>query len=252
MFVEIHVTKKDRLHVGTGSSGYQTKWYKDGLFIKRSVLGYEHLAEVLTTWLLKCSDIPRNMYVEYHPCIIIEDGKNCGQGCYSESFLSGSEIEVSISNILDMRLLSHGIGIDELVEVLDEYYIPNSRDYLNMILSVDSITRNEDRHFKNISLIQEGGIYRPGPIFDNGAGCMSDVFSYPMNESIDKLWGEIYAKPFSVTFGKSIKDNKPIGIYYDRFMRCENAIGNNRVSRRAFEVIKRGLSEMEGLAWKRL
>lgn len=252
MLERVDVSRLNRVSIGTGSSGCQLKWLKDNKFVKLSLLGYEHVAEVLTTWLLQCSDLSRDRYVVYHPCLIYEDNKPLGQGCYSESFLQCNDVEVSIANILDSRLISYSIGLEDLIELLDSYYISNARDYLNLIMSIDAITRNDDRHFRNISLIRRGNIYLPAPVFDNGGGCLSDIVSYPMNMSLDDLWKTVYAKPFSVTFGRDIKGSRPIEIRYDEFISHEVFAKGNPISERAYAVIKRGLLETEGLAWTRL
>ena len=45
------------------------------------------------------------------------------------------------------------------------------KEYIDKILCIDAITRNEDRHFRNISFLYKGGVYVPGRVYDNGASC---------------------------------------------------------------------------------
>ncbi len=248
----IDVSRKDRILKGTGSSGCQMKWVANGKFYKLSLLGYEHVAEVLVSELMHCSSLSPTEYVIYSPCLIREDGKVLGQGCYCESFLKDDEYEVSVANILDSRLAPYSISYDELLDVLYDETGDYHKSYIDKILALDTITRNDDRHFRNISFIRDINGLRPAPIFDNGGACMSDCISYPMSENFDILWKSIYAKPFSLTFGKDLQNNTPIGINVDMFMSHYEYAVDNPISKRAFDVIIRGLKESEGVAWVKI
>lgn len=49
---KIYVSYKDRIGLDSTSKGSQTRWYKNGLFIKLDYLGYEDLSEELVSKLL--------------------------------------------------------------------------------------------------------------------------------------------------------------------------------------------------------
>lgn len=252
MLERVDVSTMDRIRKGTGSSGCQRKWELGNRIVKLSILGYEHVAEVLVSELLECSNLRESEYVKYFPCDVYEDGVYLGQGCYSYSFLCEGEQEVSIANILDSYFIEYSIKYDELIDLLYDITGINQKPYIDTILALDTITRNDDRHFRNISFIKSNGLYRPAPIFDNGGACMSDCISYPLSSSVDELWGKVYAKPFSVIFGRDLVDSIPIGIDVERFAEHYRYAVGNLISKRAFDVILRGLKESEGLVWVRL
>ena len=91
----IRVSKSDRLDGGMSSLGVQDKWYNDGRYIKLNTCGYEGVAEILASHLLRYSDLPSNLYTPYYSCIIEENGKVLGSGCYSYNFLNDDESELS-------------------------------------------------------------------------------------------------------------------------------------------------------------
>lgn len=171
-----------------------------------------------------------------------------GNGCYSEDFVKDG-LEVTISDILDDNLCSHAISYDDLRDMLFTVVGFDVKSYIDKILSVDSIVRNEDRHFKNIAFICKDGIYKPAPIFDNGASCLSDIISYPLGSDIRSVLCHLLAKPFKVSFKDNFRNNTPLVIDYDGFF--NSLILTDEISLRALEVIKIGLSEMEGISWVR-
>lgn len=154
--------------------------------------------------------------------------------------------------MLDSSMESYSLSYEEFIEFVFEYTGKDFKQYINTILTVDTIVKNEDRHFRNFGFIKRGNEYLPAPIFDNGAGCLSDVISYPMNVSIEDNLRNVYAKPFSVIFGKDIKDFNRVRIDYDKFKRLNPYWSNNKICIRAYGVILRGLTETEGWLWERL
>lgn len=80
--------------------------------------------------------------------------------------------------------------------------------YLTMMLEIDALFLNEDRHFHNIAVIFDRltNKFRLCPIFDNGGSLFSDVtLSYPLVNSIDECMKVITAKPFSPCFEDQVK-----------------------------------------------
>lgn len=73
-------------------------------------------------------------------------------------------------------------------------------------MAVDAVFLNEDRHMHNIALIEEGDEYTAAPIFDNGAGLLSDTtLDYPAGGDIFRLIGKCRAKTFSDDFSKQLE-----------------------------------------------
>lgn len=241
------VTRMNRVSTQFQSSGNRMKWFLNGNFIKLDVFGYESIAEYLASRLLQCTDLSSDEYVIYNLCDVYEDDKYLGHGCYSKDYRLGYA-EVTFRKLLEHNLLPLSISYEELLDFL--YYVTklNLSSYIQKVLCLDSIIRNDDRHFGNFAVLKTQDDYKECPIFDNGGGCMSDIYSYPMTERFSSNYSSIYAKPFKVIFKNQIYgapmltiDTKKFfsGIYYP-----------NKFVLRAVDTIKSGLSEMEGVAWK--
>lgn len=245
---KIYVTKSERMCGSSSSLGNQIKWKHGNKFIKLNCLGYEDIAEVLVSRLLHYTDLNKNEYVDYFSCQIIEDGVLLGNGCYSYDFLNEG-IEVTVSSILDDNLLPYSISYDDLREELYDIVGFDVKSYFDKILSIDSIIRNEDRHFKNISFILRDEKYIPSPIFDNGDSCMSDLISHPMSVPFDVNICSCYAKPFKQNYKDNFSSNVPLRIDVGSFFREVN-VSEDR-SLRALKTIEYGLRDMEGISWIR-
>ena len=46
--------------------------------------------------------------------------------------------------------------------------------YLTVLFEIDALFLNDDRHLNNIAVIEEKGKFNYCPIFDNGAGLLSE------------------------------------------------------------------------------
>lgn len=181
----IEVQKMQRLKSATSSNGNQMKWQCGDFIIKADCLGYESLAEIMACWLLKFVKNFSFEYVVYYPCSVYEEGVFIKNGCFSHNFLNTSE-EITFGDLLQSNLKPFSIAYDDLREfLLDETEIDVKR-YVDTVLCLDSITINEDRHFHNLAFLYDGK-YKLAPVFDNGAGCMSDQISYPMNGDFDAM-----------------------------------------------------------------
>lgn len=244
----IEVSKLDRFVSNTGSKGFQSKWVKDGLFIKVDLLGYESIAEILVSWFGKFIKSQFEI-LRYYPCIVIEDGVEIGFGCYSELFTKGNQ-EVTVAKLLQTYMKSFSIDYDDLRDFLWDIMGYNQKEYIDFILGFDSIIKNDDRHFRNISYLWDGDKYSYGVIFDNGSACLSDLYSYPMSISLEDNIKNVFAKPFKVSFKEQLKDNKLLLIEYDKFIK--SVICDDERLSRAYNTIVYGLNEMEGIAWKKI
>lgn len=244
----IDVERSERIYGSSSSVGNQVKWKSGDRYIKKNCLGYEDIAEVLVSHFLSFTNLSESEYVKYTACRIVEDGKYVGVGCYSEDF-KGDASEVSVSFLLDMSCSSYSMSYDELRDFLYDIVKFDVKPYLDKILCIDAITRNDDRHYKNICFLYKDGVYSPCPIFDNGSSCMSDLISYPMDADFERNYGSIQAKPFYTDFSKNLHNNECILVHYDEFLNSVNAI--EPYSKRALQTLKKGLRDTEGLAWKR-
>lgn len=248
----IEVSRDDRFGVASSSYGNQIKWIKGDRYIKKDLLGYESVAEVLVSYLLCNTDLrPSIDFVIYYPCIIVEDGKNLGNGCYSYDYTLRDGVrysEVSIGYLLKSYGRSFGIGFYDLVDFLYDKVHFNVSSYLGRILCLDTITRNDDRHFNNISFLYKDGIFIPSPIYDNGGSCMSDTFSYPLDCDFDTNYNSIMAKPFKENFLDQLYTSDMLYLNYDKFVKGIHVYSD--IAKRAVDTVLRGLKETEGKAWQ--
>ncbi len=245
--IRIDVDRQQRLKSASSSNGNQMKWYTKEGFVKADCLGYEALAEMLVCWLLKYIRNFSFAYVRYYPCCIYENGIYIKRGCFSKNYMENAE-EVTFGDLLNANLRSFSISYDELRELLLDETGIDVKSYLDAVLCLDSITRNEDRHFHNLAFLSNAS-YRLGPVFDNGAICMSDQLTYPMDGDFHQMVKKIYAKPFSVQFKDQIRFADRLLIDVDGFFHSV-VCGTCAELQRAFEIVWYGLQEMRGISWE--
>ena len=79
--------------------------------------------------------------------------------------------------------------------------------YMSKILAIDTFFMNEDRHMHNIGVLMDAEEkYHLCPIFDNGAGLLSDIqMDYPMEENINNLMEEARSKTLCEDFDEQIE-----------------------------------------------
>lgn len=200
----------------TTSKGNQTKYTNSNIWIKLNYLGYEDIAEVFTSELLKCSNLEPSEYVEYKLCNINDEEKGTKfNGCVSKQFIGSGESVITIGRILQKYGLSQGYidGIKDthkrLQIILEKTYMETGidiTDYLRKLFTLDAIILNEDRHIYNIALIvNEQGQYRIAPIYDNGLSLLSDTHNYTLDTTPDKLIRKIKARTVSSSFKKQVE-----------------------------------------------
>ena len=76
--------------------------------------------------------------------------------------------------------------------------------YLTLLFEVDALFLNDDRHLNNIAVLDRDGRYDYCPIFDNGAGLLSDVRTAPMDIDPAVLIRSAKARPFNTTFNRQV------------------------------------------------
>ena len=76
--------------------------------------------------------------------------------------------------------------------------------YLTLLFEVDALFLNDDRHLNNIAVLEQNGQYDYCPIFDNGAGLLSNVQMSPMDIAPKALIAAQRARPFNTTFNRQI------------------------------------------------
>lgn len=77
-------------------------------------------------------------------------------------------------------------------------------EYLTLLFEIDSLVLNDDRHLDNIAVIEQNGRYDYCPIFDQGAGLLSNVQLSPMDILPSALIRALRARPFHMTFNRQL------------------------------------------------
>ena len=202
---------------GRGSSkGNQLKFVRDGIWYKADYLGYEGLAEYTVSKLLAFSDLEKTEYVDYE----LEQLEYNGQifnACKSHDFCDGWSL-ITLERLFK-NVYGHGLNKiiysiqdhEERLRVLVDQVerttgLKTFGDYMSKMLTIDSIFLNEDRHTHNMAIFtNEKNEFKLAPIFDNGAGLMSDTkIEYPLGMDVIRNIDKIMSKTFCSDFTEQV------------------------------------------------
>lgn len=204
----------------TSSKGNQEKWFDadTNQWYKLDQFGYEALSETLISILLEKSNIEKDTpftFVRYEPVRLIVHNRE-RTGCVSENFLREGQSVITINHLLSrvlgyplkdrlLSLTSDKKRIAYLAETTKEYTgLDYFGEYLTLLFEIDSLFLNDDRHLNNIAVIKTGDKYDYCPIFDNGAGLLSDTRLSPMDIEPKALIASLRARPFNTTFTRQM------------------------------------------------
>ena len=261
-----NVDDSNVLDSSSSSKGNQDKWHIDNKWIKQDDLGYEALAEVLSSIVL--SRIDSCSFVRYDFCDIRRREVVYSNCCVSDDCTGGDtlvtlqrlfeELDFPVSNL-------DNLGVAEAITLVSnlifENYNLDIRDYLGRIIYFDSIVLNEDRHLHNIHLLNCGNKLTTAPLFDNGASLLSDLADYPLITSNLINIRRVKSKPFTSSFNKQVSGVKKLGIAplkidIDNLLKDIEEFSTDRYSidiqNRCKEVLRYRLRELEGKAWLRI
>ena len=204
----------------TSSKGNQEKWYdsaKDSWY-KLDQFGYEALAETLISLLLERSNIESDTpftFVRYRMERLRVHGRE-RTGCASQNFLKPGQSLITINRLLSsflgaplkqklVHLPSDRRRIAYLAEATAEYTgLADFLRYLTLLFEIDALFCNDDRHLNNIAVIEQDGKYSYCPIFDNGAGLLSNTQLSQMDIAPKALLAALRARPFNTTFTRQM------------------------------------------------
>ena len=204
----------------TSSKGNQEKWYdKDtNKWYKLDQFGYEALTETLISKLLEKSNIKSETpfcFAKYKMEKLNVHGRD-RTGCSSENFLKDGQSIITLSHLFSRHL---GMSLKEKLERLPSdkkriEYLANATavytglkefpQYLTLLFEIDALFINDDRHLNNIAIIEEKGKFDYCPVFDNGAGLLSNVQFSPMDIAPQGLIKDLVARPFNMSFTRQI------------------------------------------------
>lgn len=216
------------------SKGNQYKWYKDGKWFKADYCGYEGLSEYVVSRLLDHSNLadmqgkevddrittPKNdptAYIHYDT-IEIEYKDLVFTGCQSGDFLAHGEQLITLERL---HRIQYGSSLTETIYHFDDHsarlkYIVDFVEsatgikyfgqFMCMLLTIDALFLNEDRHLHNIAVISGiKGDYRLSPVFDNGACLLSDTsLDYPLTSDIYEAIDSVRSKTFCESFTEQL------------------------------------------------
>lgn len=204
----------------TSSKGNQEKWYDQAAdrWYKLDQFGYEALAETAVSTLLERSNLESDTpftFVRYQMERLQVHGRE-RTGCSSQNFLRPGQSLITVN-----RLLSSYLG-KPLREKLAQFPSDKKRiayladaaaeltglelfpQYLTLLFEIDALFCNDDRHLNNIAVLEQNGQYDYCPIFDNGAGLLSNTQLSPMDVSPPALISALWARPFNTTFTRQM------------------------------------------------
>lgn len=202
----------------TSSKGNQEKWLDGNRWYKLDQFGYEALSETLISSLLERSNIETDTpfsFTRYRMERINVHGRE-RTGCSSENFLPPQSSIITLSHLFKKhldgslkdtleRFNSDKRRIAYLAEATAEITgLKQFPQYLTLLFEVDALFLNDDRHLNNIAVIENGGKYDYCPIFDNGAGLLSNTQILRMDIAPDSLISSVRARPFNTTFNRQI------------------------------------------------
>lgn len=204
----------------TSSKGNQEKWFdaETNQWYKLDQFGYEALSETLISILLEKSNIEKDTpftFVRYEPVRVVVHNRE-RTGCVSDNFLKEGQSVITINHLLS-RVLGYSLK-DKLLSLTSDkkriaYLVEATKDctgldyfgeYLTLLFEIDSLFLNDDRHLNNIAVIKYGDKYDYCPIFDNGAGLLSDTRFSPMDIDPKALISSLRARPFNMSFTRQM------------------------------------------------
>jgi hypothetical protein len=210
----------------TSSKGNQEKWYDSvtDSWYKLDQFGYEALSETLISLLLDRSNIETATpftFVRYSMEKMNVRGRE-RNGCASRNFLKDGQSLITVNRLLTrnlgipvkqkmMRLSSDRKRIAYLADATAEYTgLVDFQRYLTLLFEIDALFCNDDRHLNNIAVIEHAKGYEYCPIFDNGAGLLSNTQISQMNISPKALIATLYARPFNTAFTRQMNSARKL------------------------------------------
>ena len=198
------------------SKGNQLKFRRDNVWYKADYLGYEGLAEYTISKLLKHSNLDSGEYVDYELDEISYNGQKFN-ACRSMDFTDRWQL-ITLERLFKQQ---YGRGLNSMIYSIENHQmrlgtivnevqritgIDDFGIYMCKVLTIDAMFLNEDRHTHNIAVMMDGkGNYKLAPIFDNGAGLLSDTqMEYPLSQDYMMLINNVKPKTFCDDFEEQL------------------------------------------------
>lgn len=213
----IHLTTGNRI-AETSSKGNQEKWLEGDRWYKLDLFGYEGLAETVTSSLLRQTNVTALGY-RFVPYRMerLEAHRRVRTGCSSPNFRREGEAILTLADLFRKGVgpgwqeqISHQPNLAEKVRWLvrqTEQLTGLSRfgEYLTLLFEADMLFGNEDRHLNNIAVLRRGETFDYCPLFDFGAGLLSNIRDYPLDVEPRAHLRLLRARPLNTTFGRQVQ-----------------------------------------------
>ena len=214
----VHLVSNQKI-AETSSKGNQEKWLDSDIWYKLDQFGYEALAEVFTSQLLEYSNMEVAFpftFVRYQMERLQVHGRE-RTGCSSRNFLRDGQSIITLAHLFLQytgkplsetlnRLTSDKTRMaylaEETASITGLSLFPQ---YLTLLFEIDGLILNDDRHLNNIAVIARDGGFDYCPIFDQGAGLLSNVMYNPFEIIPKSLIAQAKARPFRTTFNRQIR-----------------------------------------------
>lgn len=207
----------EQIFIRKSSKGNQMKWEKDDMWYKADFTGYEGLTEYLISQLLVYSTLNADEFVIYNT-EEIKYKKQKYLGCSSKDFLKKGWQIITLERLFEQNF---GWGLHKSLYSIEDHEgricflvqqveritgLVDFGKYMSKIITIDALFLNEDRHTHNIAvLMDKNGNFDYCPIFDNGAGLLSDTtVDYPLNEDIYPMIKQVKSKTFLQSFDEQL------------------------------------------------
>lgn len=202
------------VRLGGSSKGCQDKYYSDGFWYKQDSVGYESIAEVLSSRVVRSTNANLIM-TDYEP-VMIRTKRKSELGCRSNSFLAECEIEYTLARALEGMLQTryHSQNFPQGITLLEQTIsffkgFENSQqliDQLSCLLQLDRLLLNVDRHLNNIVLLTHSDGLTELVSFDYGDSLAADItFDFDASLSYQECIAKACARPFSSSFDTQCK-----------------------------------------------
>ena len=252
------ILSKTHRKAAGGNKDNQRKWFRDGIWYKADFLGYEGLAEYISSCLLGVSDIPS--FIRYSLVCIQEADEqetNVFIGCMSHDFgtiITGDVIILQLPEKYNVWLNPTGTFADDLqvfCEGVELVFGVNVERNMRQMLCFDLIVGNEDRILRNFGLQQTDTGFVFAPLFDHGLSLLADTKS---PERVTSL-SEISYRPFDYSRFEGIRHLSGTPLTFD-IARFDELVENipyypRETVNRALTVLRESLEETEGKLWIR-
>ena len=214
----------DKKIAETSSKGNQEKWLENGKWYKLDQFGYEALAEVMTSRILEQSNIEKDTpftFVRYEMQTVKVHGFQ-RTACVSRNFLQSGQSLLTVNALFRQlsatplikqlgKLPSDKRRIAYLARAVSEMTgLADFDKYLALLFEIDALILNDDRHLNNIAVLEENGRFLYCPIFDNGAGLLSNMQILRADIDPKGLMKTLTASPFQMTFNRSLSTSRAL------------------------------------------